>query len=281
MSKTVVRIQESYDGRTLFSLETPKYFPQAGLMYLFNCRPDQPPFSEMRQGDGSPTHVQEAGDKLFQELSGHPAVGPAIEDALREQQGGCSPICFRLDDVALADDLPWEAVHKGDFFALDTRWPVVRMREVTEADPRVIYTLEPPLRLTAVLSAAGSSPLTRAPGAPQWDRIYHTLNNFLGTGAGLPLSITVLAGESQLLKTITDLGKPWIQTGLIADKSGLLDQIQNRVLISFTSSVMAFRKTFPICESAVLWTGRPSRSQPLPSLHVNCASVQIPIRTSG
>ncbi len=226
MPKTVVRIQESYDGRTLFYLEVPRIYPQASRMYLLNCRPDQSPFTDMRLGDGSPAHVQEAGDKLYQELCNHPAVGSAIAAALLEQQGGCSPICFRLDDVAVADDLPWEAVRTNAFLALDKRWPIVRMREVTEADPRPVYTLEPPLRLTLVLSAAGSSPQNRAPAAVQWNSIYPTLNNYLAANPGLPVSVTVLAGEKSLADAINNLHQPWIQAGVIADKGSLLDQIQ-------------------------------------------------------
>jgi hypothetical protein len=100
------------------------------------------------------------------------------------------------------------------------------MREVTEADPRLIYTLEPPLRITVVLSAAGSTQLSQAPGAPQWQRIHDTIEAHLAEKNAVPVSVTVLTGEAALRDSIRALQKPWVQADIIADKSGLLDQIQ-------------------------------------------------------
>jgi len=228
MSRMVVRIQESMDGgTTVFWLESPKAYPQASKVSPLTSRPDQPPFSEMHNGDGSPQKVRDAGIKLYNELILHPAVAPAIAAVLTEKQGGCSPICFRLDDVTAADDLPWEAVRFNEFLALDQRWPIIRMREVTEADSRAIYTLEPPLRISVVLSAAGSTAQSRAPGAPQWQRIQDTIEKHLAQKDALPVSVTVFTGEADLLDVIKSAQKPWAHADLIADKSSLLGKIQN------------------------------------------------------
>lgn len=227
MPRTIVRIQESTDGATSgFWLESPKSYVGATLISPLTCRPNESPFLEMHSGDGSPNWVRQAGEKLFHELYSHPAVKPAIDAALTQIVGGCSPICFRLDDVTIADDLPWEAVRSNDFFALDQRWPIVRMRETTEATTRLVYTLEPPLRATIVLSAAGRSPQNRAAGAPQWQRIHDTIEKHLAENGAIPVSVTVLTGEKALMDTIGNLKKPWVRADLIADKSGLLEQIQ-------------------------------------------------------
>jgi CHAT domain len=227
MSRTIVRIQESTDGATTgFWLESPRTYAGATLISPLTCRPDESPFCEMHNGDGSPNWVRDAGETLFHELSKHPAVQPAIAAALTQIVGGCSPICFRLDDVTIADDLPWEAVRFNDFFALDQRWPIVRMRDATEANTRLIYTLEPPLRITIVLSAAGRSPENRAPGAPQWQRIHDTIEKHLAENDAIPVSVTVFSGERALLEAIGNPKKPWVQAYLIADKSGLLEQIR-------------------------------------------------------
>jgi len=233
MSRTVVRFQESNDGVTRFSLEYPKALLQPNKLFDLLSRPDQPPFSDMRTGSGSPNHVQEAGRKLFDELSKHPAIAPAIAAALQQQQGGCSPICLRLDDSALADDLPWEAVcglgisGVQEFFALDERWPVVRMREVMETEPVSVYTLEPPLRITVVLSAAGRTPQTRAPARPQWDRVRETVDKHLQVNNPVQVKVTVFAGEEDLRNHIRDANLPWVTAGLIADQASFLNAIKD------------------------------------------------------
>src|SRR5882724_12593259 len=160
MPRTVVLLLGSDDGVTRFLLEAPKPFTRKNnTLSRLVCLPNEAPFSEMRQGDGSPDRVQEAGKKLFEQLHGHPAIAPAIAAALQQQLGGCSPICLRVQESPLADDLPWEALYGEDadgalaFFALDDRWPIVRVREVVERDTFPDYVLEPPLRITAVLSA--------------------------------------------------------------------------------------------------------------------------------
>jgi hypothetical protein len=226
----VVRFQESNDGVTRFSLEYPRAALPNKLFDLLSL-PDQPPFNEMRLGDGSPERVQAAGKKLFDELHAHPAIAPAIAAALQQKIGGCSPICLRLDDSALADDLPWEAVcGQGmdgvEFFALDERWPIVRMREVTDAELVPVYTLEPPLRITVVLSAAGSTALTRAPALPQWDHVRETIEKHLQQPNPLPVKVTVFVGEEDLRNTILAAKLPWVRAEFIADKTSLLDAIK-------------------------------------------------------
>jgi hypothetical protein len=230
----VVRFQESDDGKTRFSLESPKVYMQPNnKLSVLGSNPNLPPFSEMRQGDGSPDRVQEAGKILFDQLHAHPAIKPAIAAALQQLDGGCSPICLRVDDSALADDLPWEAVYgqgidgANEFFALDERWPVARMREVMETEPVPVFTLEPPLRITVVLSAAGSTATTRAPGRPQWDHVRETIEQHLQQDNSVPVKVTVFTGEEDLRDTIQSAQLSWARVELIADKSSLLDRIKD------------------------------------------------------
>lgn len=233
MARTVVRFQGSSDGVTRFSLESPKAFLQFNKLFNLASCPDQPPFTEMRNGDGSPDHVRAAGKKLYDELHAHPAIAPAIAAALQQQQGGCSPICLRVDDSPLADDLPWEAIYgqgaegELEFFALDERWPIVRMREVIEIEPVPVYTLEPPLRITVVLSAAGSTEQTRAPAKPQWEHVRETVEKHLHAANSVDVKVTVFTGEEELLNTIQQTNLPWVRAEVIADKSSLLEGIKD------------------------------------------------------
>jgi CHAT domain len=228
MQRTIVRIQENFDGQSLFYLESPKTYAQAGKMYPLDSDPAHSPFVELRQGDGSPERVREAGEKLFADLSVHPAVGLALDAAL--QQGDYSPICFRLDDVVDADQLPWEAFRAGasGFVALDARWPIVRMRETTEETaPRAVYEFVAPVRIAVVLSAAGGTPATRAPALPQWLKIQQTLQKHLAAPNALPLELLVLTCEEQLRDTIRAANFAGVSAGLIADKEDLIGRIRD------------------------------------------------------
>jgi CHAT domain len=227
--RTVVRIQEFADGKSVFSLESPKGYPEAGKVRQLQSLSGEHPFIDMHTGDGSPNWVMEAGRKLFDDLSMHPAVGPAITQALLEVHGGCSPIYLRMDDVTAAEELPWESVCRGssEFLSLDDRWPIVRVREAKEADPRLLYDFEPPLRITAVLSAAGNDDQTRAPALPQWKAIYEAILLGLTAANAIPIALTVLLGEKSLLQQIQGLQQPWIQCGYITDKEGLLQKIKD------------------------------------------------------
>lgn len=233
MARTIVHFQGSNDGVTRFSLESPKAYLQKNTLFALASIPDQPPFTEMRQGDGSPDRVEAAGKKLFAELHAHPAIAPAIDAALQQQQGGCSPICLRVDESPIADELPWEAVYgqgvegASEFFALDERWPIVRVREVIESEPVPVYTLEPPLRITVVLSAAGSTALTRAPAEPQWNHVRDTIEKHLQAPNSVPVKVTVFVGEEDLRNAIRATNLPWVMAELIADKSSLLDAMKD------------------------------------------------------
>lgn len=228
-ARVVVRLQEGPDVGTQFFLEGPKGYPLSNTVVKLPSLPTQTPFQDMHSGDGSPNRVLEAGKKLLDDLSLHSAVKDAIGDALREKMGGCSPIYLRMDDVPMAEDLPWEAIYsdsRKEFLALDDRWPIVRVREAKEANPRLVYDFEPPLRITAVLSAAGSDARTRAPAAPQWRGMYQAIQKRLTAAGALPVALTVLVGEAELRAEIDGLGQTWIQCGLITDREGLLEKIK-------------------------------------------------------
>jgi len=227
--RTVVHIQEDRDGTTVFSLESPKIYPYSGRVCRLVSLPGKSPFSDMQAGDGSPNRVMEAGRKLFDDLSSHPAVKPAMDHALLQKNGGCSPLYLWLHDVTTAESLPWEAVcpESSQFLSLDDRWPVVRVHEAKEADPRLLYNFEPPLRITAVLSAAGKDDLTRAPAAPQWRAMYQAIQNGLAGPNPIPILLTVLVGEESLRDEIRGSQVPWIQCEYITDKDGLLEKIKS------------------------------------------------------
>ncbi len=229
MPRTIVCIQEYFDGRNMFHLESPRNYPQGAKSYPLTSNPGAAPFAALRTGDGSPDLVREAGEKLYADLSAHPAVKPALDAALLQQIGGYNPICFRLDDVADADMLPWEAFRAGasEFLALDSRWPIVRLRETTEATPMQVYEFVHPVHIVVVLSAAGSTVETRAPGLPQWSKIYTILTKHLATPGAIPVEMTVLTCEDTLRDKIRADNVSGVTPELIADKEDLVGRIRD------------------------------------------------------
>ena len=226
MPRTIVRIQESFDGRSIFYLESPRSYSKATTVCDLNARPSDSPFRELRTGDGSPERVREAGERLYAQISAHPAIELALRDAL--QRSDMNPICFRLDEVIDADQLPWEAFRADTFVALNKQWPIVRLRETTESTPRSIYEFAAPLRIVAVLSAAGSTVESRAPSAPQWEKIRHALEQHRQRPAAIPVELTVLTCEQDLRDTIRAANLPGVTADLIADKEDLISKIRDR-----------------------------------------------------
>jgi hypothetical protein len=228
--RTVIRIQELPDGsKSFFSLENPNSYPGSDKVFELKSLAEQSPFSDMHLGDGSPNWVMQAGRLLFDELAMHPAVGASMAEALKELHGGCSPLYLRLDDVTVAEELPWESVclKNNDFLALDDRWPVVRVRKAIEVDPRLLYDFEAPLRITAILSAAGADATTRAPALPQWTALYAPILKALAKPGAIPVALTILVGEESLRDHIRSLNQSWIHCAFITDKSELLQDIKD------------------------------------------------------
>jgi hypothetical protein len=226
MPRTIVRIQESFDGRTFFYLENPKTYDRAGKAYFLQASPSQSPFVELRTGDGSPERVREAGERLYADLSTHPAIALALNAAFQQSQ--MNPICFRLDDVVDADQLPWEAFRFGtsEFVALNKRWPIVRLRETTESAPRDVYEFAAPIRILAVLSAPGTGTDRRAPAAPQWASLRLAIEQHRLGPSATPVELTLLTCEEDLRDAIRTANLQGVTAELIADKEDLIAKIR-------------------------------------------------------
>jgi hypothetical protein len=228
MPRTIVRVQEGLRGETSIWLESPRNVPLAGRPVSLDLAADATPFKEMRDETPLNQVVAAAGDQLFQKIVVHPAVMHAFQTALQALNGNCSPICFRLDDTVVAENLPWEALRDpgADFLALDRRWPVVRVRDVTESEPVLEYSLQPPLRLLGVLSAAGSSALTRASAQPELQKVLDTFQQYLAKPNALPVRVYLLLGEESVRDAARAMNLPWLTADLIADKADLLNKIR-------------------------------------------------------
>jgi hypothetical protein len=114
------------------------------------------PFTSMQNGALEPDVVREAGFLLFRKLSTHPAVETAILSALTHHS--LHPIYIHLESE-IAAEFPWESLCNpttGEFLSLGKHWPVGRM--IDSSAYEVEHAVEPPVKITAVLAAAGSKP---------------------------------------------------------------------------------------------------------------------------
>jgi hypothetical protein len=230
MSRIMVYVQDNQDGPPTFYLENPRNLPYARKGWAFTVSPYTTPFIEMR--DELPYEdkgvVQAAGEELYRMLSTHPAVSQALQNALADQQH-TNPVCFFLDPPD-ADELPWEALYDPAnklFLALRSVWPIARMRS-SNLDFQEEYQFAAPLRIMAILSAAGSDAATRVPGILEWESLLGQGADRLDAG-GLPVRLHVLTGEEQLKNTIDGAAQnlDWVSTDWIVDKDQVLSAIRH------------------------------------------------------
>ena len=147
MSRTIVSF-EPFGATTVFKLEdAPNDIPGIGENEIADVSP--------LAGEG----IIERGKALLERLTKHPPVQAGLHAALTAPPGGePAPLYFHML-AASADELPWELIYDGQhgFCALDERWPIGRIARRRRHIK--VRTFEPPLRIVAVLSAAGRSGL--------------------------------------------------------------------------------------------------------------------------
>ena len=229
MPRTIVHVQENFNNIDSFFLEAPKNIPNGRKGYPLDCNPELSPFMELLNGLPLANGVREAGSKLYDALYKHPAVKQAIDAALTTLYGSESPIYVLLDS-ATADQLPWECLYEqtNGFLALDGRWPVARLKEPL-GPVSTQFSLQPPLRILAILSAVGEDANTQAKGKPEWDALWKALVENQAAD-GVEVSIEVLVGEEELKDQIDKLVPPagiLIRTEFISDRDRLISTIAN------------------------------------------------------
>jgi len=115
-----------------------------------------------------------------------------------------SPLYFHIRALA-ADPIPWEQLHVKDigFCALDARWPIGRIAGRVDAVRGRAF--KPPVRVVAVLSAAGRD------GSEQLGALRTAVQN-----AGIPVQLHIISGDESVLAAATG---PNISSASIAGSS--------------------------------------------------------------
>jgi hypothetical protein len=160
--------------------------------------------------------VKTRGGQILRELCKNENIKKATEymtspgDAVR-------PLYVDTGTV-LAESVWWEAMYhdKEGFLALQPRWPIARLADA-EASSNLKYldVFKPPLRILAVISAAG------IPGRPEWDALNAARD--IAAANHLPVEIRVLTGDKQLFQEINDAKLDGISTEPVPKSADSLD----------------------------------------------------------
>jgi hypothetical protein len=143
-------------------------------------------------GDGT---LEQRGEALVKLLRTNQAVSEGLAAALSLPLGSDpSPLYFHVR-ASSADGVAWEQIFAPPhgFCALDRRWPIGRIANRSEQlAPR---TFTAPLRLVAVLSAAGRDAM------PQLKVLLEAK-----ASGGIPIALHVISGDSDVLSAATGSG---------------------------------------------------------------------------
>lgn len=202
MTRTVISFERLGDS-TVFKLE--------------DAPVDIPGIGENEIADISPpvgNTISERGRALLERLVQHPPVRHGIAAALAVPANGDPvPLYFHML-AASADQLPWELINDSQhgFYALDKRWPVGRIAARRRRVEDRAFT--PPLRLVAVLSAAGRD------GRPQLDAVMAAVTS--DAAAAMDTRLHVISAQENLLDTAS--GVPNVSCEVIAGTAPELEQ---------------------------------------------------------
>ncbi|TPQ22490.1 CHAT domain-containing protein [Streptomyces sporangiiformans] len=198
MKRTVVGFEPLGDQTVLKLVDAPTDIPGIGENAI----------ARLTMPDGT---LVERGRALLEQLSLHPPVKAGLGAALSlPLTAEPAPLYFHVL-AACADELPWEQLYDDThgFCALDRRWPIGRIAK--RRRPVKARAFVPPLRIVAVLSAAGRS------GVPQLNALLDALGS--EDARAIDVHVHVISGEQAVLDTANAAGRANVSAELIAPTS--------------------------------------------------------------
>jgi hypothetical protein len=134
--------------------------------------PAGPPFTDLLNESPGADVVKRCGDTIYESLQRHHRFSGTNFDLKTR-----TPIFFRLDSPA-AENLPWEALwHRTQncFVALQEPWPIARLSSLGQR-PSTISTVEPQLKILAVLAAARGNGPEPVDAMGEWQEMWKALS---------------------------------------------------------------------------------------------------------
>jgi hypothetical protein len=224
----------------------------------FRCELNAPEFTALRSLAVEPNAVRRAGEALFEALKS-PKTLDAITAALQIQPPDTRPVYLDIGRNASLHQLPWEALFapNRDFLALDARWPVGRI----VSGPRTaapVLSLEPPLRIAAVLSCLG------VPAAEEWDALRNALQP---AGQANKARLLLFVSEDDLYTTIDAAALPWVEVAPVpseyADLQSRIAGFRPHVLHFFCHGSSSWGPHLEVAVASDWVVGRPENSHTL------------------
>jgi hypothetical protein len=158
VNRVVFRVANSVDQYNQpfvsISLEEPLVFGSPD--YPFPCNGNETEFAALKSAVLEADSVRAAGGRLFNAVAQNPDIAQYLQTALQTGNGARFPVYVEIATNAGAEALPWEVLCSpgGDFLGLDERWSLARMVQ-PPGSAAPFYTLEPPVRIAALLSCLG------------------------------------------------------------------------------------------------------------------------------
>ena len=195
MRRIIIKIHASLNGPAQFYHdESPFTIDNFDVLHAFTFDLSTSPFSDLNNGLLTPGLIRTVGETLFDLLAKHEAVAQAIDSALLACDTLC-PIYVQVQADSVVELVPWETLcHVGrGFLALSDTWPVARITSAGTVGDSSAVPFVPPLRMMALLSAAGMGPtLQGGPGGSTPDQVAcarrrgRAVPHHAGTDCGAP-----------------------------------------------------------------------------------------------
>lgn len=239
MSRTIVSIipdlsdnSGNGDVSFRFRLESPpNVTANSRSLRVLECRHDDLVFANLDNGVMEPETVKGVGQRLFETLAQHDGVKRGIDLALANRETA-TPIYIYPDPPQWqVQKMPWETLYNADqnfaeqrFLALNPYWPIARIAGTPSAKPEILRTFKPPLKVMAILTAAGIS------AAPEWQALADAFKR-----APANPMLQLLVCERGLKDAIDTIGNPNIKADFLESSLALLEAID-----SFSPHILHF-----------------------------------------
>jgi hypothetical protein len=164
--------------------------------------------------------VVERGRLLRAALRKHAAIASILDDLGKDPDGSVHPIYVKLNQSD-AESITWEALCDANdaFVALDRRWPIGRITDPAETEPRnpPLFTL--PVRVLAVISALGIQGQIR-----EWQYLRDAVRDARNAGLGIQLRVIVgdAAVYSAIEQEIQAHPPGWAELGSVPEDGNVL-----------------------------------------------------------
>lgn len=175
--RTVVLMLPSPGGDGFMLAEPHHRPPSVGRSVdALGASPGEVPFAALRDIPLPARAVETAGAALFDALTANDAVAWGLGELLQRQaaEGPRSLYLLFAQGLDGADALPWEALYDARgrrFPALEAGWSLGRMLDGSTLGRPDSYRLDPPLRILAVVAAAG------IPNGDEWQALLRAFDH--------------------------------------------------------------------------------------------------------